>query len=184
MSWVECVVDTDYEIFSDFPYDICRRGSLYILAESMYGGYPHVKLNQKIHTKHSIVMKQFKPHEPTEEKVQIDHINHDRADYHLSNMRWCTGKQNMKNKIGYGGYLYEYVPEIPEDSIRVEDYSGYQLSDIYFHEDTFFEYNGISYRKLRINITKHGSSLVQIMTEDGKYIRMFYIVFKETYNMI
>jgi hypothetical protein len=184
MSWVECVVDTGYEIFTEFPYDIRRKENQYILVESITEGYPHVKLNRKIHTKHSIVMKQFKPHEPTEEKVQIDHIKHDRGDYHLSNLRWCTAKQNMRNKIGHGKILDEYVNEIPEESIRVEDYSGYQLADIYFHDDTFFQFNGINYRKLHINKTKHGSLFISTTTIDGKGIRLFYLVFKEIYGLI
>jgi hypothetical protein len=184
MSWIECVVDNGYEIFTEFPYDIRRKGSQYILVESLTEGYPHVKLNRKIHTKHSIVMKQFKPHEPTNKKVQIDHINHDHGDYHLSNMRWCTGKQNMRNKTGHGKYIYEYVDDIPEDSIRVEDYKGYHPADIYFHEDTFFQFNGINYRKLHINKAKNGSLFVCTTSIEGKSILLYYSSFKEIYGLI
>ena len=46
---------------------------------------------------------------PTEHRV-IDHINQDRTDNRLKNLRWCSPRQNCQNKtntshIGYNIYL-------------------------------------------------------------------------------
>jgi hypothetical protein len=83
MSWSECVVDEDYEIFRDFPFDIRKKSNGRYLIEGLELGYPKVMLNHESSFKHVVVMKQFKPHEDTEEKLEIDQINRDRTDYHL-----------------------------------------------------------------------------------------------------
>jgi hypothetical protein len=87
MTWQDCVLDSDYEIFSEFPFDIRKKSTGRYLAEGMKKGYPSVTLNGRSIEKHIIIMKQFKPHEETEEKLEVDHRNRNKTDYHLLNLR-------------------------------------------------------------------------------------------------
>jgi hypothetical protein len=185
MSWSECVVDKDYEIFSDFPYDIRRKVTGRYLIEGPVRGYPNVMLNQKQTYKHVIVMNQFKPHEETEEKLEVDHINRDRTDYHLSNLRWVSHSENLLNMIGSrNGIVYEYVDDIPDDALVVKDYGKHEFEDFYFYEDVFYKFDGINYRKLHINDRKDGLLSVFVKDIKGKNTQICYSKFKRIYDLI
>jgi hypothetical protein len=63
MSWSDCVVDKDYEIFSDFPFDIRKKSDGRYLIECLAtNGHPRIFMNLNHFYKHVVVLKQFKPH--------------------------------------------------------------------------------------------------------------------------
>jgi hypothetical protein len=186
MSWSECVVDSEYEIFSEFPYDIRRKSNgRYVIEGLSSNGYPRVKLNCKPMNKHSVVMKQFKPHEETEEKLEIDHRNRDKTDYHLWNLRWVSHSENMRNSSGSrNGIVYEYLDDISDEAIIVKDYGDHEFEDLYYHEDVFYKFNGINYRKLHVSESKGGLLQVQAIDINHKNVRIFYSKFKRIYDLI
>ena len=58
--------------------------------------YFEVQLNKKKHKAHRIVMLLIYG---WESNLQIDHINHNRADNRLNNLRYVTRTENMRNRI-------------------------------------------------------------------------------------
>ena len=66
-------------------------------------GYKQINLykNKKPHTLkiHRLVAQAFIPN--PDNKPQIDHINTNRADNRVDNLRWCTQKENCNNPITY-----------------------------------------------------------------------------------
>lgn len=64
-------------------------------------GYPSVTLCKDKISKsipiHRLIAEAFIPN--PEEKIAIDHINTDRADFRLSNLRWVTPKENSNNVL-------------------------------------------------------------------------------------
>lgn len=64
-------------------------------------GYPCVTLckneKSKQYSLHRILAKAFIPN--PENKPEIDHINTNRADYRLENLRWVTHAENMRNPL-------------------------------------------------------------------------------------
>jgi hypothetical protein len=187
MSWCDCVIDSDYEVFSDFPYDIRRKSNKRYVSESLAThSYPRVVLNNKSINKHVLLMKQFKPLDESEhdEKVEIDHINRDKGDYHLSNLRFVTHSDNMQNSSGFGGNKCVYVDNISDEAIVVKDYGDREFNDLYFDDDVFYKFTGINYRKLHVNERKNGSLFVSTKDADGKRVRIFYSKFKRLYDLI
>lgn len=47
---------------------------------------------------HRLVLQAFEPIE-NESKYQVDHINRDRLDNRLINLRWVTHQENLKNRV-------------------------------------------------------------------------------------
>jgi hypothetical protein len=64
-------------------------------------GYPCVTLckekKSKQHSVHRLIMEAFVPN--PENKPHIDHINTDKTDFRISNLRWVTPKENSNNPL-------------------------------------------------------------------------------------
>lgn len=60
-------------------------------------GYLEVGIDQKMKTVHRIVAETFIPNPSG--KSEVDHINTDKTDNRVDNLRWCTHKENMNNTL-------------------------------------------------------------------------------------
>ncbi|KAK8853610.1 hypothetical protein M9Y10_017171 [Tritrichomonas musculus] len=156
----------DYEILTKFPFTIRRKDDHYEIKECNHKGYSRILLNNKHYFKHRIIALQFIPNDDPE------------------NLRWCTKSENMRNTTSSRGVNYEYVNEIPEDSIIVREYNGYEFENYYYYDNNFYYYNGISYRKMYINEGKRGNSYVVPMTIEGKKVKISLSTFKKLHDLI
>ena len=162
--------EDSYEILNQYPFTIRKKKTHKVIAEGDYrqDGYVYVRLNGKRYAKHRLIAKQFIPNDDPENKVDVDHKNHDKTDYHLSNIRWCTKSENARNKYGFHGIKYNYVDELPEGSQRIVLLNGYEFEDYYISPDnTIWFDNSNQYRPLTI---------YQNSTGGYKYVRMIDIL--------
>lgn len=182
----ECAVEfvqlndfPDYEILNVYPFTIRRKETHREVKDTFdkSSGYIRVRLNEKKYRKHRLIALQFLPN--PDNLPEVDHINHDKTDYHISNLRWVTHSDNCKNRSSNKGVVYEFVDDIPDDSIKVNDYGKYQFDDYYYCDNIFYFYNGIQYRKLHINEFKNGSKYVNMFDTNGKHISVYYSKFKK-----
>ena len=128
--------EDDYEILNDYPFTIRKKSNHRVLKESLSNGYVQVALNGKPYRKHRLIALQFLPNDDPINKDIIDHINRDKTDYHLHNLRWCSTAENQNNRIHYKGINHEIIDELPNDAFEIEWYdtrngrrelNGYQL---------------------------------------------------------
>ncbi len=62
--------------------------------------YPHIDLSYDKHLKvHQLVASAFIPN--PENKAFIDHIDRNKTNNNISNLRWATHQENMRNRISY-----------------------------------------------------------------------------------
>ena len=102
--YIPLIDHDDYEILNEYPFTIRRKKDSYEISEFKNGkGYIGVKLNGNKHYKHILVAKQFIENDDPDHKTQVDHINHDRTDYHIENLRWITPSNNQRNKSVHNG---------------------------------------------------------------------------------
>ena len=185
--WIDCVVDDDYQIWSEYPYSIKKKESERIIKESIdkSNGYVVCKLNGNMYLKHRIIAQQFIPNH--ENLPQVDHINRNRTDNRIENLRWVSSSTNQKNKSSSKRVVYEYFDEIPceneEDIIEVRDYGNHEFENLYFCDNYFYFWNGIEYRRLHINYDKRGYAFVYGLNIKGKQSKVSYHTFKKLYGI-
>jgi plasmid maintenance system antidote protein VapI len=101
----ECV--TAYEEWKDFEgVQISSHGRIfrssrlfphpYIPSEHC-DGYIQVKINNRVYKMHRLVMDLFGPPSPTG-KFSVDHINRNRSDNRIGNLRWATSHEQKENQ--------------------------------------------------------------------------------------
>ena len=198
MSYETLKVDSDYEILNEYPFTIRRKDNHYEPSETKRNtnGYIQVNLNGKPVYKHRLIAEQFIPNDDPENKTQVDHINHDRSDYHIKNLRWVTSSQNQCNKSSNRGVQYEYFDELPDESTVIEFYetrNGMRFFDegryyYYFDDETDEDvfYGKIKddlYRKLHINVTKSGLRYVLMNDVNNKAVYVYINRFKRQHDL-
>ena len=178
--------ENDYEILNQYPFTIRKKSNHRIVSEYIESnGYFRLRLNQNKYLKHVLVAKQFITNDDPEHKTQIDHINKNRTDYHLSNLRWVSPTANQQNKSSHLHIQYEYIDKISDESIIVDEYNNHQFTDYFFYDDVFYFFNGVQYRKLYINTDKRNGSLFVIMKDnDGKNVNVYYSKFKRLHDLL
>ena len=143
---------SDYEIEKEFPNRIRRIGKTKFLSENEDGGgYFYVKINRKPVHKHRLLALQWIENDDRETKTQVDHINRIRDDNRLQNLRWVTPSENRKNSAPQIRRSNQYLEELPELTIEIGEYNGYEFDGYYYD----YEHNRI--------IKENGSSRIKII---------------------
>lgn len=172
-NWIECVVDTDYEISDVYPYPIRRKGNTHIISEDVHGGYVRCSLNAKSVYKHTIIARQFIPN--PNNLPEVDHINNNKLDNRIENLRWVTRSNNLKNRGTVNNVKYTYLDELPEGSEELESYGSHELDGYYINHDLekVYVWNGVRYRELYpVKVT--GSIAYSAVDIQGKKIRLYH----------
>ena len=151
--WEILEVDNDYSICQTYPYQIKKRSNNYIIKEwETNRGYIQIKLNGEYYYKHIVIARQWLPNDDPEHKIEVDHKNRNRSDYHLSNLIWKTRRMNDLNKTGWRNYKHEYVDELPIDVVPIILYKNWEFEGYFIDQAGFVWFdNGEQYRKIRVN---------------------------------
>ena len=137
--WEILKVDSDYIISDRYPYPIYKRSNGYRVTESVHNdGYVRCWLGDHQYKKHRLIAEQWlkNPHK----LPQVDHINRNCYDNHLSNLRWVSSIRNTNNRSNQ-----TFVNHIPKNAITVRKYNGHTFKDLYFYDDVFYRFNGVNY---------------------------------------
>ena len=185
MSWIDCKFGEGYEIFTEYPFYIRKKKNGKIIKESVDGyGYVCVHLNRVLYKKHRIIAVHFIPNDEPLIKTEVDHINRDRTDYHLENLRWCSQKENLQNKSSNKGVDYEIIEygDEEEDLTQVTDYGRHEFEQyLYYYSaerNRFLMDTGVNYRVLHINFDKrNGCAFVCARSKENKQVKIFFTKF-------
>ena len=177
--WEVLIDHEDYEINVEYPHQIRKIDNGRIVSESIRSGYVRVCLNRKSFQKHVLIAKQFVNNPDPDRYTVVDHINHIKTDNRIENLRWISQRMNSNNRSDQ-----EFVNEISNEAIRVNSYNGYEFEELYFHDDVFYVYNGISYVIKPKYQNKAGYWYICIRDTTGVQRAISYIKFKNQYGLI
>ena len=185
--FVDLLNHNEYEILNEYPFTIRKKSNHYIIKEGSYrNGYICVCLNCVIYYKHRLIAEQFL--ENPNNYTDIDHINHDRTDFHLSNLRWTSHTNNLKNRKSRFGHVYEYVDKLPENAIIVDYYDTkngrHEFRNYYYHDGVFYYDNDVNYRILIFHEKKKGNRFVKMIDNNGKDCSVYFNQFLQQHELI
>ena len=185
MSWIECVADKDYQIFSEEPYQIRRKTNKRIVKESIdkSTGYIRCMLNQHKLYKHIIIAKQFIPN--PDNLPEVDHINKVRTDNRIDNLRYVSHSSNQRNKLTNGHYTYNYVDKISDNSFEFHEYGNHHFENYWYDVDAdkFYYFNGYQYRELPVCANLTGALLINANDINHVNCKIRVNKFKTLYNI-
>ena len=180
--------EDDYEILNVWPFTIRRKRDHYVVSESINSnhGYVQVNLNCRSYLKHRLICEQFLAN--PDNLPCIDHINRDKTDYHLSNLRYVSHSTNCRNKSSNRGVELHYVDDISDESMVVDFYETkngkHSFKNYYYHDGVFYYDNDINYRILNINETKSGYQWVSMKDINGKTTNVYINRFLKQHDLL
>ena len=104
----------EYKTHPDFPIRVYRDGRIWSLTRNRFlKCATHSKGYKVYHTKetsryvHRLVMEMFGPEPPANMTVPVvDHIDEDKTNNHIDNLRWLSNKDNINHKLRRGEKHY------------------------------------------------------------------------------
>ena len=191
MTFVTLIENADYEISTDYPHVIRKRANGRIVKEHIDNhGYIQLNLSEQVngrtvrhkYLKHRLIAKQFI--ENPNDYDYVDHINRNKLDNSIKNLRWCSASENNKNRTSTHGVDYEFFDNIDDEAVVVTDYGQHRFENYYYNpdEDSFYFYNGVKYRRLHINEKKNGYLFVYMVSTENKRVQVMLSRFKKLYG--
>ena len=189
----------DYEILNDYPFTIRKKSNQRVVKETIRKNeYLQVSLNGKAYLLHRLIALQFLKNDDPINNDIIDHINRNRTDNHLSNLRFCSSSDNNKNKSSNKGVNYEFVDDIPEDSMVVDFYNTKTERREFDNEKYYYywfdEDNNIDvfyakitdniYKILHHNVAKSGNEFVAMRDKNNRQVGVMIDKFKQQHDLI
>ena len=189
-----------YEMMVDFPHTIRRIDNKKTVSEcENTTGYLQVHLNdgngQKLYSKHKLIAEQFIDN--PDGLPQVDHIDHNRKNNRISNLRWVSASTNSFNRASHSGVRYEFIDDIPEDAVVIDFYNvraerrEFEADKYYYYfneesnEDLYYaKIDENVYKILHININRSGSRVVRLMDTNNRAVSVVINRFKYQHDLM
>lgn len=132
--WETLKYHQSYEICTAYPYPVRRKNR--ICKESINNcGYVQLSIASQTAMKHVLVATQWIENDDPDNKIEVDHINDNRSDNRVENLRWLSRSDNRKRRQKYARQPREGIAELPERAIPVYTYKKFRFDKFWFDPD-------------------------------------------------
>ena len=153
MSWISLdfvELGEKYELYSEYPHHIRHKYKMNVLNGKIdkdgYRRFLFFKNGKRKHYSHHrlIYYALVEPFDLSNKNLQIDHVNHQRDDNRIENLRLVSASENLYNVSKHSSVKYNFVKELLDKVIVNE------LHKIYYSpsNDKFYRNIGPHYREL------------------------------------
>jgi hypothetical protein len=116
--------------------------------------------------------------------MEVDHIDRNRTNNAISNLRIITKTQNIRNSSRRNGHEHEFVAELSQDAIMVEEYGEHRFNDIYYDQGEFYRFNIDEYMRLtQIRARTCPSYYVNARNTNGKNVQIYVDKYRRMINV-
>jgi hypothetical protein len=188
------MVDSDWEImrFNEHyeinrvdPTRMRRVGEEGEIGSSMRKDYLRISLDRQSYQLHRIIALQLMPN--PENLKDIDHIDRNKLNNNIENLRWCSGSTNNFNLTRYNGLEAVYVSVLPDDAFIVDEYGTHRFNHYHYSlaQDKFYSCVGPNqYKILRINTpSSRPSKFVNMKDTNNKNVCVMLKIFRKIYTL-
>ena len=125
--------EDDYEVETEPPHRIRRKRDGLMLKTTPHkrSGYVDVHLNGHTYRYHRILAKHFIPN--PENLQEVDHIDRDKTNNALDNLRWVNRTENNSNRSKFTRQKREFLDHAPNDITEIRSFN-----DVEYDENRYF----------------------------------------------
>ena len=125
--------EDDYEVETEPPHRIRRKRDGLMLKTTPHkrSGYVDVHLNGHTYRYHRILAKHFIPN--PENLQEVDHIDRDKTNNALDNLRWVNRTENNSNRSKFTRQKREFLDHAPNDIAEIRTFN-----DVEYDENRYF----------------------------------------------
>jgi hypothetical protein len=186
-TWEPLSTDPYYEISTTPPHGIRRAGDGHIMKFRFdKDGYKTYGLRDrsKVWRHHQLVALQWMPN--PNNYPMLDHLDNNRTNNTVENLRWCDAKINNQNYSGRNGIKYEVVDVLPDDHFVIETYSDWTFENYFYSPSTdkFYYWTGVRYRVLRMLHDQSGGVHFHMRDTDNRHRSVSVRKFKREYDLV
>lgn len=137
-------------------------------------GYYRITLNGKLYRLHRIIANHYINHDDKHDVC--DHMDRNKINYNIMNLRWTTITENNKNRsisTSNTDIVYEYIDDIPDNSVSILRYGKHFFKDYYYANNTFYYYNQHQFRILPKLIDRNGYEYVYAYDTNNKQVQIY-----------
>ena len=174
--WKQLPFDDRYIVSNKGNVKSCVYGKERCLKPVLNHGYPFVRIKRKMYFVHRLVALAFIPTDDT--TLHIDHIDGDRRNNDVSNLRWCTQKENNNNPVTRRRISVSLIGKKRTDEQRKRMSIAQQKIKPFFgkhhSQETLEKFKQRKPSMLgRIGVLNPKSKPIVMLAEDGTCIKVF-----------
>ena len=156
--YVDLIGFDNYEILAAEPFTIRRKDTKRVVSESVNKNTGYLQLNLNTtggrvnRLKHRLIAQQFIPN--PDNLSEVDHIDRNKLNNSLSNLRWVSRSDNLRNRTIKAYGKRQYLDHAPNDITEIISYDDaqYNPNTYYFcYEDdsVYKRFNDHKWRQLK-----------------------------------
>jgi hypothetical protein len=139
-------------------------------------------INSTNYKLHRVIALQFIPNPDPVRFPFVDHIDRNKTNNAVSNLRWVARAFNNRNLKSHSRHTFEWVDVLTEGFLQVLSYGEYNFNELFYSQGNFYVKIGDQYRRLEVK-SHRSSPIVYAQDVQSKKIAIYLGKIMRDYNL-